>query len=131
MAVMKKLRRFLTGPLWPAFFSAVVGPGAGQIINGDYKKGLLLMATALGSFLWFTKVVGERLMLVLSGTPDQWKTDPNTLRDAITNLIHEAPGMFVWFHVLMLLLWIYGIVDAYSTAKFRMIPQQIPRREEE
>ncbi len=130
MAVLTKLKRFLVGPLWPAFFSAVVGPGAGQIINGDFKKGLLLMATAFGSFLWFTKVVGERLMLVLSGTPDEWKTNPDMLRAAITNLIQEAPGMFIWFHVLMLLLWIYGIVDAYSTAKFRMI-SQIPRREEE
>ena len=116
---MSRWKRFLMGPWWPAFFSAFIGPGAGQILNGDFKKGAVLMATTFGSFLWFSKVVGERLSLVLSGTPDQWKLNPAMLKDAVTKLIQESPGMFIWFHLLMLLLWIYGIVDAYSIAKER------------
>jgi hypothetical protein len=104
-------------PIWPALFSAFVGPGAGQIINGDFKKGFLLLGTTLISFLWFSKVVGERLMMVLSGTPDQWKMEPSQLKDAITGLIHESPAMFVLFHLLMFLLWTFSVVDAYLVAR--------------
>jgi TM2 domain-containing membrane protein YozV len=119
---MSRLKRFLVGPLWPAFFSALIGPGAGQFLNGDFKKGLLLLGTSFGAFLWFSKVVGERLSLVLGGTPDQWKMESNVMREAITRLVQESPSMFIWFYVLMLLLWIYGIVDAYVVAKERRKP---------
>jgi hypothetical protein len=122
---MKWLRKFFRGPLLPAVFSAILGPGTGQILNGDFKKGLLLMVTAFGSFLWFSKVVGERLSLVLAGTPEDWKLDPVKLTDAFTNLVHESPGMFLSFQVLMLLLWIYSTVDAYSVAKERRKPRPI------
>lgn len=106
-------------PIWPALISAVLGPGAGQLLNGDFKKGVALLVTAFGAFVWFSKVVGERLMLVLSGTPDQWQMEPEKLKEAVTGLIHDSPGFFIWFHVLMFLLWIYSVVDAYFVAKER------------
>jgi hypothetical protein len=96
---MARFLRFfgLRSPIWPAVFSAFIGPGVGQFLNGDLKKGILLCVTTLGSFVWFSNVVGERLMLILPGTPEQWKGNPELLREAITRLFTETPGMFITF----------------------------------
>jgi len=115
-------------PIWPALLSFVFGPGMGQLINRDFKKALFLIGVSISAFIWFFVVIYERLMLVLPGTPDQW--DPELFAQAFENLKTETPAMFITFKWLMLLLWIYSIADAYSTAKFRMI-SKIPRRREE
>jgi hypothetical protein len=119
---MRSLKKILRGPIVPVLFSAILGPGTGQILNGEFKKGFLLMITTFGSFMWFSKVVGERLSLVLPGTPDEWKLDPTKLTEAFTNLVHESPSMFLLFQILMILLWIYGMLDAYWGAKERRRP---------
>lgn len=113
----QKLKKFLKTPFWPALLSAVVAPGIGQIFNREMKKGFFLLACTMGSFFWFTKVIGDRLSLILPGTPEQWSQDQEKLIEAITALGQETPFMFLLFRILMIMLWGFGIIDAYLTAK--------------
>ncbi|MCB4755768.1 MAG: hypothetical protein LHV69_01815 [Elusimicrobia bacterium] len=106
-------------PYWPALLSGLVFPGAGQLMNRDYLKGSFLICVTIGSLVWMTKVVIERLILLLPGSPEQWQQNPNMLREAVTKLVYETPGMFFSFEILLILVWIYSIIDAYVAAKNR------------
>ncbi len=104
-------------PIWPALLSALVAPGVGQIANKDYAKGFFLLVSSLGSFFWFSKVITERLSMILPGSPEQWATDQTVLRNALMKLATENNDMFTTFQVLMLVIWSFGIIDAYITAR--------------
>ncbi len=113
-------RPLAKSPLWPALLSALVAPGAGQIFNREFKKGIFLLAASLGSFIWLSKVLGEKLSVLLPGTPEEWLQKPVMLEEARTKLINEAPGMFFSFFILMILVWGFAVVDAYITAKHQL-----------
>lgn len=102
---------------WPVFLSGLVLPGLGQMANREYKKGVLLITSSLVSFFWFSKLITERVSLLLPGTPDLWMNDPDKLREAITKLVNDDTHTFFTFHLLMLALWLFSIVDAYISAK--------------
>jgi TM2 domain-containing membrane protein YozV len=102
---------------WPPLLSALVAPGIGQIFNREYLKGFFLLLAFVGSIVWFSIVLTERLEILLPGTPDMWVQDQNLLRDGITKLITESSGMFMTFQLLLIVIWIYGIIDAYMGAR--------------
>jgi hypothetical protein len=112
-----KTTRLFRSAIWPALLSAVVAPGLGQIANRDYKKGIFLLATSLGSFLWFSKVVTDQLSLILPGTPDEWRLNPVALKEAVFKIVNQNPSMFLVFQILMVVVWMFGVVDAYLTAR--------------
>ena len=125
-----KRSRFIGSPIWPALLSALVAPGVGQIYNREMTKGFFLLTTSIGSFLWFSKVITERLSLLLPGTPDQWATNQAALREALTRLITENSEMFMTFQLLIILIWGFGVVDAYLTARKRMKQSATPPTDE-
>ena len=104
-------------PIWPALLSALVAPGVGQIYNRELPKGFFLLSVSIGSFLWFSKVVTERLSLLLPGTAEQWAKDPVLLREGLMKLINQNSDMFMTFQLLILLVWGFGVADAYFTAR--------------
>jgi len=104
-------------PLVSALLSGLVIPGAGQIVNGDLKRGIFLIVVFLGSIVWFMKVLIERLTVILPGTPEEWKQNPQILQETMQKLFVETPGVFLTFELLMIMIWIYSIVDAYMSAK--------------
>lgn len=110
----QKIRK---SPLWPTFLSAFVAPGVGQLYNKDFTKGFFLLFSSLGSILWFSKVLTERLSSLLPGTPDQWALNQAQLREMLTKLINENTDMFFTFQILMLVIWAFGVIDAYATAR--------------
>lgn len=115
--VSRLRKRFGRSPLWPALLSGLVAPGVGQFANREYLKGGVLLFASLASFLWFSRAVTEALSLLLPGTPDQWKLNQTAFREAVVTIVGQNPGMFLTFEVLILLVWIFGIVDAYMTAR--------------
>ncbi len=104
-------------PIWPALLSALVAPGVGQLANRDFGKGIFLLVSSVASFVWFSKVVTERLSTLLPGTPEQWATNPDVMREALLKLVGENGEMFVTFQVLILLIWGFAVLDAYFTAR--------------
>ena len=109
----------LRSPYWPALLSGLVAPGVGQIVNKELRKGLLLLFASLGSFFYFSRIVTDPLERLLPGTPDQWHQNQEALKAAIMTLIQKTPGLFLTFHLFLILLWVFGVVDAYLTAKNR------------
>lgn len=114
-----KIKILKTSAIWPALLSALVAPGVGQIANREYGKGALLLVASLGSFFWFSRVLTEQISLYLPGTPDQWMNNQATLREAIIKLAEQNASMFMTFQLLVLIVWIFAVVDAYITAKKR------------
>ena len=75
------------------------------------------MGASLGSLIWFTKVISSQLTVLLPGTAEQWHLDQDALRNAILTLVSQNTGMFLTFHILILIIWIYAIIDAYISAR--------------
>ena len=115
----EKKRRLRLSPLWPALVSGLVAPGLGQILNREPFKGAFLLFSFVGSILWFSKIVGQRLLTLLPGSPEQWAQDPAVMREAVVRLATDDPKSFLMFDVLILLVWGFSVVDAYLTAKKR------------
>ena len=115
-----RVSRFFVSPYWPALLSGLVVPGLGQIANRDFRKGIVLIGCSLGAFFWFSEVVTEELTRFLPGTPDQWLQDQGAMREALVQLVNENPGMFLTFHLLVILAWGFGVVDAFLTARQRL-----------
>ena len=103
--------------VWPAILSGLVAPGLGQLYNREYAKGGLLLFAFLGSFIWFSKTVTEALSLLLPGAPEQWAQNNAAFRAAIMKVVAQNPDMFVTFEILILVVWVFGTVDAYFTAR--------------
>jgi hypothetical protein len=125
--VSRLKQRYGRSPLWPALLSALVAPGVGQFANREYLKGGVLLFASLASFLWFSRAVTEALSLLLPGTPDQWKLNQAAFREAVVKIVGQNPSMFMTFELLILLVWVFGIVDAFITA--RRLSRLPPRRE--
>ena len=118
--ISRMKKRFGTSPAWPALLSGLVAPGLGQIYNREYAKGGLLLFASIGSFLWFSRTVTQALALILPGNPEQWATDKTVFREAVVKVVEKNPDMFVTFEVLIVLVWVFGILDAYFTARRRI-----------
>ncbi len=119
------LKKYSKSAIWPALLSALVAPGVGQIYNRDIKRGIVLLAVSLGGFLWFSSILTEQLSLFIHTPPETWMQDPEKLKAAITGVVTKNPDMFVTFYAMMILTWIFGVVDAYFSAKH---PKPIPRK---
>ena len=104
-------------PVWPAVFSGILAPGTGQIMNGEFLKGIFLLTASLGSGFWFSKIVTEQVSLLTSVPPEKWQQDPTPLINALTKVTENNPGMFLTFYLLVALVWGYSVVDAYLTAR--------------
>lgn len=113
----KLLKKYIGSPLWPALLSGLVAPGVGQIYNKDFKRGALLLIVFLGGFLWFSSILTEQLSVFISTPPETWMQDPEKLKVAITGVVSKNPDMFVTFYAMMILTWLFAVVDAYFSAK--------------
>ncbi|HXB56710.1 MAG TPA: HIT domain-containing protein [Vicinamibacteria bacterium] len=100
-------------PLRAALLSGLVCPGAGQIHNREYGKGVLLIGATLISAIWLiVRLVRE----VLGGLPEDMATfDPLSVLAMVEEVQRRNGGFFVGFTLLLTALWVYGIVDAYRS----------------
>ena len=116
-SVIRKILRFVRSPYWPALLSGIIAPGIGQISNRDYGRGILLLVIFMGSLTYFSRRLTDQLNLILPGTPEQWAEDQEALKAALVQLVNQYPGLFVSFNLLILTVWVFGIWDAYISAK--------------
>lgn len=101
--------------------SALLGPGVGQIYNKKLRKGFILVALGLGlvSFVTF-----KMISVYFASRPDMVAIEKNP---EVLNQFKSISAKELWIlrpaGILLLLLWAYGIVDAYIDAS-RPIPQK-------
>jgi diadenosine tetraphosphate (Ap4A) HIT family hydrolase len=98
-------------PLRAALLSGLVCPGAGQIQNRDYLKGVLLIGVTLVTAGWLF----ARLLKDILGTlPEDPSTfDPLQVFALAEEIQRRNAGSFLACTLVLLALWLYGIVDAY------------------
>jgi diadenosine tetraphosphate (Ap4A) HIT family hydrolase len=98
-------------PLRAALLSGLVCPGAGQIHNRDYLKGILLIGATLIAALW---LLARLTTQVLRGLPEDRATfDPLSVFALVEDIQRQNAGFFLGCTLVLTALWVYGIVDAY------------------
>ena len=95
---MHYMKRSLLSPLCSAF----IVPGLGQILNQNFKKGLIILAVVLGLFSGGT----VKLAFILRSMMNQPQT-PSI--DALSSL---------WYLIFpFVITWIYSVIDAFWTGR--------------
>jgi hypothetical protein len=129
---LKWLERLSKSNWWPPLLSALVIPGTGQIYNREYGKGLILATAFISGFVWFSKAVTEKVSLILAMPPEKWQQDPAALREALMGIASKSPQLFLTFYALMILVWVFSIVDAYISARnLKTMPPPVERTDED
>ena len=103
----------------PVLLSFLLGPGAGQLYNRDYKKVALLIAASLlilaVSGVWYY----QRLQPYIPN--DLTAVDPAAMQQILQNasgqLASKDSTTLSVFEALLTVLWLYGVVDAYRVAQ--------------
>jgi len=92
-----------------------LGPGAGHIYLGKYKKGLaLLAATFITGIFFFLDAAGNTANFTLAG-----QNPAGFLNDFYA----AHPDTVFYFDVVFAAIWAYAFVDAF----FESRPEDIPR----
>jgi len=100
-----------------ALLSALVCPGAGQIRNRQYAKGLAILGAVLVTAgLLFVRMLTE----VLRALPtDGTLVDPLSAWDLAREIQERNHGEFLGFSLALLALWLYATVDGWLVARRR------------
>src|SRR5262245_56267925 len=97
--------------------SAFVWPGAGQIYNREYKKGIALIAL---TFLFALSLMMGLGMAIAREMPLNFSLADTgvveTLRDRV---LADNAGFLLTFQLLSMATWLYAVVDAYMGARDR------------
>ena len=103
--------------LIPVLLSLMLGPGLGQLYNREHKKGWWLIGVSFIVFLAFSVWLSRAAFPYLPKDLDPQSINRAVLRDIIqTHIVEEHTFTFYTYEVLLGLLWVYGVVDAYLGA---------------
>jgi diadenosine tetraphosphate (Ap4A) HIT family hydrolase len=108
-----------------ALLSALVCPGAGQIRNRDYAKGIALigLTVATAGYLLVRMLTEVLRLLPTDGTV----IDPMSAIDIASEIQARNAGTFSTLSFVLLVLWIYGTVDAWFSARRRAVRATLVR----
>lgn len=104
--------------LIPVLLSALVWPGAGQIYNRDFKKGIVLILLTFLAGLSLFMVAGMQIAQHLP--PDVSSIDTARAQAIADEILKKNAGFFASFNILVLATWVFGVIDAFLGAKERL-----------
>ncbi len=102
-----------------ALLSGLVLPGLGQIVLKRYRRGLVLMATVLVSMaVIIVKVVQLAGQIFDSMVTGDGIVDPDAMSQAAAQATALSESTLInLLQVVIVIFWIYGIIDAYRIGK--------------
>ena len=106
------MKKTLTSPL----LSALVVPGAGQLNNRQYVKGIIMIVVVLVSLSAFIIKICRDVLSIISST-GQDKMSADNISQLAIQVQQKNAGIIVMLMLLFLVIWIYGIIDAYIYGK--------------
>lgn len=107
----------------PVFLSLFLGPGVGQLYNREYKKASYLIGLSLivliAAIAWFR----QALMLYLPAdlTEIDRSALPALVQNAVTHVMNGRGTTFYTYEFIMVVLWVYSVIDAYRGALRRKL----------
>jgi diadenosine tetraphosphate (Ap4A) HIT family hydrolase len=102
-------------PLRAALLSGLVCPGAGQLQNRDWAKGLALIGLTLVALVWLMWRTTVDVLQLLPADPDL--LDPLLAFRLAHEVQQRNAGSFTVLTMLLVVLWIYAVVDAWRGAR--------------
>lgn len=93
--------------------SALIIPGLGQVINGNLKKGMVLLAMV---FLLFVGAALKLVFIVQSYVTRPELTSQRMPGDIKTFQIEDLSSL-IYFLVAFAMIWVYSVLDAFWTGK--------------
>jgi len=93
--------------------SALIIPGLGQVINGNLKKGMVLLALV---FLLFVGAALKLVFIVQTYITRPELTSHRMPGDIKTFQIEDFSSLF-YFIFAFAMIWIYSVLDAFWTGK--------------
>ena len=102
-----------------ALLSGVVFPGLGQVRLKHYKRGIVLMFTVFASMVVMVlKAVQQAFTILEKIMLEGGVIDIKTITDAATQAISTSDNVMYNLALLLIVVcWIFGIVDAYRIGK--------------
>ena len=105
--------------LIPVLLCFFLGPGAGQLYNRDYKKGVFMMVASLVVLIvagvWYYKALQPFI------PSDLTNVDPAALQQILQNATAQINAgqsrLLMAFEAALTALWIYACFDAYLVAQ--------------
>jgi TM2 domain-containing membrane protein YozV len=114
--------------LIPVFLAVLLGPGIGQLYNKEFKKGFFLIVISIGLLMAFSIWLSRAAMGYLPA--DISTIDRAVLRDIIQkHVVGENTFTFYTYQILLGLMWLYGIIDAYIGGMRRRGAPPVPEEE--
>ncbi|MBI4396185.1 MAG: hypothetical protein HY548_03750 [Elusimicrobia bacterium] len=97
--------------------SGFVWPGAGQLYNREFRKGVILIS--LTFLVSLSLLLGAGVEVARNLPPDLSMFDTSHARAITEKIMLENAGFFMTFQVLVLAIWGYGVIDAFLGARER------------
>jgi len=119
----------MNNSLKAALLSGVVFPGLGQVRLKYYKRGIVLMLTVLASMMVIVlKTVQHAFAILEKIELEGGVIDIQTVTDAATQASFTSDSLIYKLGFLLIVVcWIYGIVDAYRIGKKKDLEGNAPR----
>ena len=108
------LQKTILAPL----LSALVLPGLGQVINRQFRKAGILMAVVSLLFLSLVfKLLFDLNKVLVSLPPEALEKNPHPFATVAQTLSRGDKTWLLTLLLLLIVVWIYGIWDAFVTAR--------------
>ena len=106
---------FRKNPLTAAFYSVI--PGLGQLYNGQYYKGLALVASAMLLLTWtLSELLGYQGAMLIAGARNP-RLDPDAAQRVIEGYSTLHWTLIILAIVAYFAIWVYSVYDAWTTCK--------------
>jgi len=119
------MRRQMHRGMVAALLSAFVWPGAGQLYNREIRKGALLIGLTIAVAVAVMIATAAEVTRQLPG--DIGDLDADLVRTLPAQVLAARPGTLLVSSLLLLLIWAYGVVDAYFGGRGRRKLTREPR----
>ena len=99
------MKKYITAPIG----SGLIVPGFGQILNGQIKKGLILMGVV---FVFFVAGLIKLIQVIMNLLPQLNPGEINR-EEILAKIDLMDISMLRVIIILFLVIWIYSIIDAF------------------
>jgi len=102
----------------PVLLCLFLGPGVGQLYNKEYRKGVILITFSalilIWAVVWYFRAIQPFLPTDLTAIDPQAMTE--LLKNAMQQVSAKGAGILFFFKAVLILAWLYAVVDAYLVA---------------